>query len=610
MEEAHLGAHSRESVNQHERSYKVTQVILHPQYNNGPLPDNDIALLVLQSDVEFTRRIYPICIPSHGDYFIGQKAQVVGWGLTNYDDSIGSDTPKTAIVEILNDIYECQRVQGYELDLDLTRVCAKPITGKTCMGDSGSPLMCVDEETRKIKLCGIVSGGNIGCNDRDQKPAYYTRATAFREWIRQNTDIDELCSQGYQCQSDICLEFSALRTVLTERDYEDFVQERRCGSEKNKFCCKQDSPKTSTIETQDDSISDTVTCEHGFTCKFSCDDEKDADYNPRSHIAGEGCQDGMVCCEERREGNHSYLMIVGGWNGSYVDTVELMSLSPDNPIPECLTSPRGNFPKRISGAVGMTLEGRVIVCGGRGTNYVYADGYSTCWAYDAAEDKWTEDGQMQEKGVWSADALSPKYGWVISGGLGDGLKKLSSVKHSHDARNFQMLTPMPIALDSHCLVSLGGNTGELFVAGGVSAGRLNDKTYILKDGVWEEKEKMPTARNDVKCGPVRSQVGGPVDKIVVSGLYGEVSTVEVYDVQKDSWERADGLPFGKLSYGATIPFEDTFLIIGGRIDGHYSNKVWRYKKNGKWEEMRHLQLREGKRRLTAIEVPSNIFPEC
>jgi len=258
----------------------------------------------------------------------------------------------------------------------------------------------------------------------------------------------------------------------------------------------------------------------------------------------------------------------------------------------------------------MTLEGRVIVCGGRGTNYVYADGYSTCWAYDAAEDKWTEDGQMQEKGVWSADALSPKYGWVISGGLGDGLKKLSSVKHSHDARNFQMLTPMPIALDSHCLVSLGGNTGELFVAGGVSAGRLNDKTYILKDGVWEEKEKMPTARNDVKCGPVRSQVGGPVDKIVVSGLYGEVSTVEVYDVQKDSWERADGLPFGKLSYGATIPFEDTFLIIGGRIDGHYSNKVWRYKKNGKWEEMRHLQLSEGKEEVSAIEVPSNIFPEC
>ena len=41
------------------------------------------------------------------------------------------------------------------------------------------------------------------------------------------------------------------------------------------------------------------------------------------------------------------------------------------------------------------------------------------------------------------------------------------------------------------------------------------------------------------CGPVRSQPGGPVEKIVVCGgaLYDiSKSKVEVYDVQEDSWE--------------------------------------------------------------------------
>ena len=40
------------------------------------------------------------------------------------------------------------------------------------------------------------------------------------------------------------------------------------------------------------------------------------------------------------------------------------------------------------------------------------------------------------------------------------------------------------------------------------------------------------------CGPVRSQPGGPVEEIVVSGGYNgnRLSKVEVYNVQEDSWQ--------------------------------------------------------------------------
>ena len=123
---------------------------------------------------------------------------------------------------------------------------------------------------------------------------------------------------------------------------------------------------------------------------------------------------------------------------------------------------------------------------------------------------------------------------------------------------------------------------------------------------------MPTARGRLMCGPVQSQPGGPVEKIVVAGGYGGPSTVEVYNVKENSWETADDLPFGPLFGAAVIPFEDTFIMIGGDKvwgSGRYSDKLWKYKKSGEWEEMPD-KLSEEKGYVTAIAVPSDIFPSC
>merc|ERR1719245_880795 len=117
-------------------------------------------------------------------------------------------------------------------------------------------------------------------------------------------------------------------------------------------------------------------------------------------------------------------------------------------------------------------------------------------------------------------------------------------------------------------------------------------------------ESMPTARYILMCGPVRSQPSGPVEKIVVAGGYMSsryLATVEVYNVKENSWEAADDLPFGGLWGAAVIPFEDTFIMIGGFP---YSNKLWKYKQSGEWEEMPD-KLSEKKRFVTAMAVPSD-----
>ena len=61
----------------------------------------------------------------------------------------------------------------------------------------------------------------------------------------------------------------------------------------------------------------------------------------------------------------------------------------------------------------------------------------------------------------------------------------------------------------------------------------------------------------------------------------------------------------KLWFATVVPFETTFLIIGG--GDPYSDKVYHYTTEGDWEEMPHMQLSEGKSDHTAMIVPSSLF---
>ena len=60
----------------------------------------------------------------------------------------------------------------------------------------------------------------------------------------------------------------------------------------------------------------------------------------------------------------------------------------------------------------------------------------------------------------------------------------------------------------------------------------------------------------------------------------------------------------ELDGAAVVPFETTFLIIGGQY--RYSDKVYRYTTEGNWEEM-PMKLSEGKFEVTAMIVPSSLF---
>lgn len=65
----------------------VKRVVVHRDYVERTF-ENDLAILELETAVEFKPYIVPVCLPStsEGD-FVGRKAEVTGWGKLSHSES-------------------------------------------------------------------------------------------------------------------------------------------------------------------------------------------------------------------------------------------------------------------------------------------------------------------------------------------------------------------------------------------------------------------------------------------------------------------------------------------------------------------------------------------
>lgn len=170
----------------------VVKVLRHPQYNRTD-GHNDIALLYLDRNVEFTEKITPICVPADPEIrarnFDEYNPFVAGWGKTQEGGRSATILQELQLTVLNNKrCSELYRKQGKfisEQQFDNAVICAGELAGgkDTCQGDSGGPLMLpVDfERTKRFQLIGVVSYG-IGCA-RPNVPGVYARVTNFVEWI-------------------------------------------------------------------------------------------------------------------------------------------------------------------------------------------------------------------------------------------------------------------------------------------------------------------------------------------------------------------------------------------------------------------------------------------
>ncbi|XP_047450852.1 transmembrane protease serine 13a [Mugil cephalus] len=163
--------------------YQVKKIILNENYDSNT-NNNDVALLVLTSPVQFNDKVQPVCLPAFNQRFPpGTRCWTSGFGTTEAGSGIVSRDLMEVSVDII-DRRVCNSRDVYGGAVTKNMICAGDLQGgkDSCQGDSGGPLVCKGESL--WYLVGITSWGS-GCGEVN-RPGVYTQVSSVLPWIYTN----------------------------------------------------------------------------------------------------------------------------------------------------------------------------------------------------------------------------------------------------------------------------------------------------------------------------------------------------------------------------------------------------------------------------------------
>ncbi|XP_065367708.1 venom serine protease [Calliphora vicina] len=165
--------------------YYISQIIVHPSYTQNPV-NNDIAILVTTSNIEWSRGVGPICLPSAANAnnnFAYNYVDVIGWGTTSFAGPTAQNLQKVTLM--VSDNNSCAKEYQGITTIYSSQLCTYDTTGTnkdSCQFDSGGPV--IFKYNRQFIL-GIISFGK-GCGQGGYATGVNTRVTSFLAWIQQN----------------------------------------------------------------------------------------------------------------------------------------------------------------------------------------------------------------------------------------------------------------------------------------------------------------------------------------------------------------------------------------------------------------------------------------
>ncbi|XP_075890473.1 chymotrypsin-like protease CTRL-1 [Nelusetta ayraudi] len=177
----YLGRQTQSGPNPNEVVRTVSQVIVHPNYNDISF-NNDIALMKLSSAVNYNDYIRPICLASSSSLFNNATTcWASGWGDTNKNVSLPNAVPlqEVQVPVIGNRQCSCKYFLVENADITNNMICAGQENKGACQGDSGGPLQCKQGST--WIQAGITSFG-IPCATANH-PEVYARVSEYQKWI-------------------------------------------------------------------------------------------------------------------------------------------------------------------------------------------------------------------------------------------------------------------------------------------------------------------------------------------------------------------------------------------------------------------------------------------
>ncbi|KAH8421123.1 hypothetical protein KR222_006729, partial [Zaprionus bogoriensis] len=166
----------------------IDRIVVHEQYapQSTTIYSNDIALLRLNASVPYSDYVQPICLPAANreeeHAYAGYAMEIAGWGNTEQIRFGGSPIKMKAMLTVLS-MARCRAIYSQVIPGQLCAGGDSP--SSTCRGDSGGPLMLLEESSMgnsSYFLAGIVSLGSSSCNNRG-RPMVFTRVEQYMPWI-------------------------------------------------------------------------------------------------------------------------------------------------------------------------------------------------------------------------------------------------------------------------------------------------------------------------------------------------------------------------------------------------------------------------------------------
>ncbi|XP_033467765.2 chymotrypsin-like protease CTRL-1 [Epinephelus lanceolatus] len=179
----YLGRETQSGPNVNEVSRTVSQIIVHPNYNDT-LYNNDIALMKLSSPVTFTDYIKPVCLASNSSQVHSSTpCWATGWGRLKKDEPLPNNYPlqEVQIPVVGNNQCTCNYLPQPAANITDAMICAGQENKGACQGDSGGPLQC--KQNSQWVQTGIASFGEP-CALGDF-PEVYVRVSEFQTWIME-----------------------------------------------------------------------------------------------------------------------------------------------------------------------------------------------------------------------------------------------------------------------------------------------------------------------------------------------------------------------------------------------------------------------------------------
>jgi len=175
------------------KDYRIVQHIVHPGFKR-PVKYNDIALLRLETNVELSAFVRPICLNSD-PLSNPTKLIATGWGSIDEGGPIRDSLSKVSLEDVpvkqCNDNFLLD--EGLQFGILETMTCASPIkTGEdACMGFAGGPLQIQNNNsnTDTYTQFGITSFGRH-CGIKGM-PGVYTKVSKYINWIERTIWLND-----------------------------------------------------------------------------------------------------------------------------------------------------------------------------------------------------------------------------------------------------------------------------------------------------------------------------------------------------------------------------------------------------------------------------------